>query len=183
MRPRFDVVPNLFTSDECDFIIKTGRKNLKDASFGNQKERWFPSLQRRSKVSWFSNGSNPEIDVLIQRAIAAMVETSQFHHGIVCNEYEDVQFTEYRTLGHYGMHKDVSITGPYRLISATIELSPKGSYIGGGLSINSMFKEKDIKADQGSMVVFPSILDHKAKTVFWGKRNSLVLWGQYRDDT
>ena len=69
----------------------------------------------------------------------------------------------------------------HRVISATIELSPKGSYKGGGLWLDTS-NVKNVKTERGTAVVFPSIIRHKAKTVWWGTRNSLVFWGQFRDD-
>lgn len=182
MRPRIDIVPQVISPDDCDYIIEVGRQRLEKAAFGGMERRVFPSLTRKSKVSWFIPGHSPKVDGIIQNVINAIQEVCDREHNIFCNFFEHVQFTEYPILGHYASHKDLSIEGPHRLISATVELSPKGSYVGGGLFINSMDTNRHIKTERGTAVIFPSILDHRAKTVWWGVRNSLVFWGQYKDD-
>ena len=181
LRPRVDILPKVFTPDECDALIDFGRANLQTATFGGHDKKWIKSLTRRSQVSWFQPKQNELVDKLLARAKHQIIEIARKQHRVAINWFESVQFTEYPILGHYKNHMDVGLGRHHRVISATIELSPKGSYIGGGLWLDAS-NVKNVKTERGTAVVFPSIMRHKAKTVWWGKRNSLVFWGQFRDD-
>lgn len=179
MRPIYSVVENILTDDECDLIIKEQSPSLEQAGFNNQENMFFPALKRNSKISWIRQGS--KLDSLIHKLLFVMSDVAYKQHGVTVNWFEPVQFTEYKILGRYGYHHDVSpnTSDPCRLISASVELSPS-SYIGGGLAFDIDTNVPDPPKKRGSMVVFPSILKHKAKTVWLGKRCSLVLWGHYK---
>lgn len=181
MRPRVDIIPQLFTPEECDMLIDFGRMNLQTAKFGNYENKRIPSLTRRSLVSWLKPNDDPKVDALLNKAKRAIIQVAMKQHKVAVNWFEHVQFTEYPILGHYKSHMDVGMSRHHRIISATIELSPKGSYRGGGLWLDAA-NAKHVKTERGTAVVFPSLMRHKAKTVWWGTRNSLVFWGQFRDD-
>ncbi len=181
LRPRTDIIPRVFSPEECDALIDFGRVGLETATFGGHQKKWIKSLTRRSKVSWFRPNQNEYIDKLLAKAKWQIIKVAKDQHRVAINWFEHVQFTEYPILGHYKNHMDVGLDKHHRVISATIELSPKGSYKGGGLWLDTS-NVKNVKTERGTAVVFPSIIRHKAKTVWWGTRNSLVFWGQFRDD-
>jgi hypothetical protein len=76
------------------------------------------------------------------------------------------------------------LVGKVRKISMTVNLNPPGAYEGGNLKFDFGFhvpKEmrfvecEDIRP-QGSIIVFPSFLDHCVTPITRGVRYSLVLW-------
>ena len=78
---------------------------------------------------------------------------------------------------------DPRMVGKVRKISVTINLSPPDSYEGGNLKFDfgphtdgNRYQEVSEARDQGSIVVFPSFLDHTITPITKGKRYSLVLW-------
>jgi PKHD-type hydroxylase len=76
------------------------------------------------------------------------------------------------------------MVGKVRKLSLTINLNSPGDYEGGNLKFDfgmhcekeNRFHECEEIRPQGSMVVFPSFVDHCVTPVTKGTRYSLVLW-------
>lgn len=177
MRPIWTQVANVLTPEECKEIVDACKPLAKTAKFKNEnKYGIFSKIKRNSKVTWITQGST--LDPLIQKVFFVIAQQALKQHGVLLNNFEAVQFTEYGMLGHYNTHRDVGDTGDYRLISASVQLSPPNTYIGGDLWIDT---DNDLQPtkDQGSVIIFPSILKHAVKPVWHGTRHSLVFWGQF----
>jgi PKHD-type hydroxylase len=77
---------------------------------------------------------------------------------------------------------DHKMVGKNRKISMTINLNAPGAYEGGNLKFDfgqhalTQFHEVEEIRPQGSIIVFPSFLDHCVTPVTKGTRYSLVLW-------
>jgi PKHD-type hydroxylase len=78
---------------------------------------------------------------------------------------------------------DHKMVGKIRKISMTLNLNTPGDYDGGNLKFdfghhaeNSRFHECDEIRPQGSLIVFPSFVDHCVTPITRGTRYSLVLW-------
>lgn len=78
---------------------------------------------------------------------------------------------------------DPNMVGKIRKLSVTINLSPPGSYTGGNLKFDygphadgNRFHECEEIRPQGSMIIFPSFIDHTVTPISEGTRYSLVLW-------
>lgn len=83
-----------------------------------------------------------------------------------------------------GYVTDPSMVGKIRKISMTINLNGPGEYEGGNLKFDygmhtnreARFHECEEIRPQGSIIVFPSFVDHCVTPVTSGTRYSLVLW-------
>ncbi len=95
-------------------------------------------------------------------------ELNGFHEGL--------QIAEYRPPGgHYVWHNDF---GPgifsTRKLSMSVQLSDADEYEGGELEF--MDSSEPAPKDIGSLIVFPSYMQHRVKPVTSGVRRSLVAW-------
>lgn len=83
-----------------------------------------------------------------------------------------------------GYTTDPKLIGKVRKISMTVNLNAPGEYEGGNLKFDfGMHTEKEARfheceeiRPQGSIIVFPSFLDHCVTPILSGTRYSLVLW-------
>ena len=105
---------------------------------------------------------------------------------------ESMQITRYKKGGFYGFHKDGQadhlaaydnpgnpfMHGHVRKISMSIILN--GNFEGGAFEFASYNKEKcvitPIEAEAGSVIVFPSAMEHRVAPITKGVRYSLVVW-------
>ena len=92
----------------------------------------------------------------------------------------DVQFTEYNGEENefYSWHSDNDWTadrGYDRKISVVIQLSDPDDYEGGEFQFRHLQAPEGFKK-RGSVLTFPSYLEHQVTTVTEGTRYSLVTW-------
>jgi len=176
MIPAYCLLPGVLAPVECQQIIDAGQKNLKEAhvmSGEAEKEK------RRGKVSWFARDEQSEMNFLMQKCVDAFGDCVLTSFGVKLGTFEPIQFSHYEAGDFYEWHYD-SHLNPHlapRHFSATIELSDPADYEGGGLEFHSIRNPKPEKK-QGNMIIFPSMLLHRALKVNSGVRHSLVIWGR-----
>jgi len=99
--------------------------------------------------------------------------------GYSFNSQENTQFGRYKSTdeGHYDWHMDAGPpqNGIQRKLSISILLSDPSDFEGGELQFKGMEDQK-ILTKQGSIVVFPSFIEHKVTPVTKGVRYSAVTW-------
>lgn len=111
---------------------------------------------------------------------------------------EDLQYTEYSKNQFYNWHADGSsdnfgvytkkdnvgdaLIGKVRKISMTMNLSDEKDYKGGDFEIDfgpyvkNRFQVINEIKTQGSLIFFPSFVNHRITRVISGTRKSLVMW-------
>ena len=95
-----------------------------------------------------------------------------------------IQHTEYNKGSFYSWHQDSFLgeakQGMYeRKLSFTVQLSDSDAYTGGDLEfmdIPSMPEVKEKLRQRGTVIVFPSFLQHRVTEVTEGQRHALVGW-------
>lgn len=79
--------------------------------------------------------------------------------------------------GQYGDHVDNALMGGERTdVSFTLFLSPPDTYDGGELTICDRLEERQVKLQQGEVVVYPSTTLHRVEPVTRGARVVVVGW-------
>ena len=182
MRPDYYILQDILDKNEIDFITKEGMKNLEKATTFASRGTLKIDFKRRNKVAWFHKDENKDLDKILNRIVDVLFGVSKDIYNQELNNVESIQFTHYKFLNYYKYHIDSSAwpETPNRVISATIELTNPKDYIGGGLQFkNHAFSKPTLKS--GTMIVFPSLMIHKALPVYFGVRNSLVLWAGLED--
>jgi PKHD-type hydroxylase len=97
----------------------------------------------------------------------------------------EIQYTTYYgdAHGRYDWHCDTfwaNSTTYDRKISIVIQLSDSKDYEGGDFEIDHRYPQfpKEAIRDKGSVLVFPSFINHRVTPVTSGTRKSLVAWIQ-----
>jgi PKHD-type hydroxylase len=116
---------------------------------------------------WHKDGFSDE-NGIYKRYIHGVTETPLKENGNLPSGWTDIP----------------NMVGKVRKISMTINLNAPGEYEGGNLKFDfgmhtdkeNRFHECEEIRPQGSMIVFPSFIDHCVTPVTSGTRYSLVLW-------
>jgi PKHD-type hydroxylase len=131
---------------------------------------------RSSKVVFLSE------QVKVREVLYSFVcQANRSAFGVDITHVGDIQYTEYdaKENGHYDWHQDVNWFDEIsfqRKLSIVVQLSDPIEYEGGDFLFKGLdpmpveFKRK------GSVLVFPSYLEHKVEPVTKGIRKSLVAW-------
>jgi len=170
--------PKAIPKNLCQFIISEGlnapkQKGLVGAYEGENRD----SNLRKSdivfmKQPWIKNIATP----YVHRANKLAGWNFDLSYP------ENLQFTIYGKDQFYDWHVDgyeePDVDNSIRKLSMTIILSDNKDYSGGQFMFNLQHKPVECKEvrEQGSIVVFPSHVEHMVKPVTKGTRYSLVLW-------
>lgn len=130
---------------------------------------------RRSRIAWLSDNEK------IKSLMLPYIHQAKDIMGIDVSDDCEVQFTEYYAAegGKYDWHHDVDWnngSGMDRKLSLTVQLSSPDEYEGGGFEFNEVEQPPEWYKDQGTVLVFPSYLQHRVLPVTAGVRRSLVAW-------
>ncbi len=150
--------------------------NTNEASTFNADGNLEISKIRKSRVAWLTDNQHV-LDMLYNFVDAA--NRNAFHVSIY--KQADIQYTEYLGSegGHYSWHHDIDWNrndGLDRKISVTVQLSDPSEYEGGGFLFNETQGPDESCKQKGTVLVFPSYLQHAVEPVTRGIRRSLVAW-------
>tara|TARA_B000000532_G_C18614149_1_gene296855 strand:+ start:44 stop:562 length:519 start_codon:yes stop_codon:yes gene_type:complete len=165
----FYTVPDVLTSTDCDEIInyctdKCEPSNVTDGSKPNV---------RNSVNTFFAPDELP----ITKKVLDCVVQVCHEIFNFPVTNVEPIQYAEYTEGMYYDSHVDSGETLELdRDISVSVFLTPRDEYEEGNLSFWYPNGWVDVNEQQGSLVVFSSMLPHKVKKVEKGKRSSLVLW-------
>lgn len=99
--------------------------------------------------------------------------------GYSLGSQEQTQLGRYKSTdeGHYDWHMDSSPpqNGIQRKLSCVILLNDPSEFEGGVLQFKGM-EDRNVLDKQGSIIVFPSFIEHKVTPVTKGVRYSAVTW-------
>ncbi len=161
--------PRVFSAEQCDALMELAAQQ---PSAEATTDRPVADL-RDSKVAWLQ--PSPQTEWLFAQLQAALAQVNR-HYGFALNGfYEGAQIATYTRGGHYGWHMDIG-QGIYgnRKLSMSLQLSDEGDYDGGELQFRA--RTEPVLRERGSLIVFPSFLEHRVTPVTRGKRVSLVSW-------
>jgi PKHD-type hydroxylase len=187
-------IPEALTPQQCDGIQLLGASAQQDEGFhfGDQVGH------RDSQISWIYD--EPTSDLICAWMRQANTEARWYFD---LDLPEAIQYTRYSTGGQYDWHIDgnsdghaarhlvaevaapipLNITpfpqfqGTVRKLSATVNLSNPDDYEGGELQIRC-YDQMHIfnDAPRGSIIVFPSFMEHRVSPITSGERHSAVVW-------
>lgn len=179
MRNAWEVWTGGLTAEECDAIVKRGRSYPEQAAtIGFDDTKRDDRGYRSSRIRWLDATKDQDIVSRLMQFVHASNRTN-FGFDLVA-PYE-LQFTEYHgtASGHYDWHQDVWLESPApfaRKLSVVIQLSDPAEYEGGDFEFFGLQAPGAAFAPRGSVLVFPSFLQHRVLPVSKGLRRSLVTW-------
>jgi len=175
------------THEICQKLIKLGEGKWKQAqTFGSENENIEHdlSISRKSDVVWIEE---QWVYNLIWEFMLAANERAGWKYEITAAEspqltrYKETEFYAWHADG-IGSHNDVYHEpdnkfrhGNTRKLSMSIILN--SDFEGGDFEIRDLDDENKVpKLQEGSVIVFPSFINHRVTPVTEGTRYSLVSW-------
>ena len=170
------------THEACQKIINLGEEKWNQAqTLGSENENTEHdlSISRKSDVVWITD---QWVYDLIWPLMLDSNEQAEWKYDI--DAAESCQLTRYTKGGFYswhrdgiGSHREVNnepnnkfLHNNARKLSMSIILND--DFEGG----NFEFSREQLELPKGSVIVFPSFIDHRVAPVTKGKRYSLVVW-------
>ena len=169
--------------ETCQKLINLGEGKWNQATTFKTRSEKNPSADvRKSDVVWINE---KWVYDLIYNYLIAANDMGEWKYNI--SGAEDCQVTRYTKDGYYSWHMDgigshkeafnypgnKSLHGNVRKLSMTIILN--SDFEGGDFEIRRC-NEQIPKLEEGTVIVFPSFLEHRVAPVTEGIRYSLVSW-------
>jgi len=170
----------LLDSKTCEELIIEGKKIPKTAGYIGNNHTVDTNI-RDSEIAWVHHDNEGFRD-LWKFVDQKFEEANANAFGVDTRICESMQFTTYHSQrkGHYNWHTDVfweSNNVMDRKLSMVIQLTRPEEYQGGELELDVLHgPDKDRLKEQGTVIVFPSFVQHRVLPVFAGTRHSLVVW-------
>lgn len=169
---------NAFTASECSAIISLGLQKLEQAKIASGEVE---NKTRSSKVNFLFPSEETKWVFERIKEVTDNVNDRLFHFDLCY--FPNMQFTSYSAGDYYDWHMDL-IPGKTqqlfaRKLSLSVVLSDPVEYEGGELEINRYADDSceiALKPEQGTVVFFPSFIQHRVTEVTKGVRYSLVIW-------
>lgn len=139
---------------------------------------------RKSEIRWI-NPNDYQSKFIVDMLWYFAKEANRSAFGFDIDYLPDIQFTKYSAdeNGKYDWHCDTFWANPStydRKISLVIQLTDPSEYDGGDFQLDPQYPALPAAAlrDKGSVIAFPSFLNHRVTPVTRGVRRSLVSWIQ-----
>lgn len=183
MKANWQMWESYFSKEICEQIVKEALVlPAKNAEIGFEFSKVSKEV-RRSKVRWIERHTQ-NLRWLIEELEHLVQVANRNAFGVDVTRLFELQFTEYdgQDQGYYDWHNDVNwddYRTTHRKLSVVVQLSDPSTYKGGNFEMQTLHleppKPEPLKK-QGSVLVFPSFLQHKVNPVTTGIRHSLVGW-------
>ena len=173
-RDNWQLFEAALTDELCQNIIENfSTLPVADGTTFNSDATW-----RNSKVRWV-NGEQGLKSILMPYIHEA---NGNAFNVDISGLISEMQFTEYSEeyAGKYKLHHDINWQNARnfdRKLSMVVQLSDPSDYEGGLLSFSEVTNpvQKSLQK-RGSIIIFPSYLQHAVSEVTKGTRYSLVCW-------
>jgi PKHD-type hydroxylase len=161
-------------SEVCDIAVKEFELiEPMDAAMGETGEN-VSHFHRNTSVR-FAEQDNWFGGILYEHVLKANV-TNQWDYEI--SFHENIQYAKYGVNQHYNWHVDnFPLSGkPFeRKITAICLLNDPSEFEGGEFQVK-LYQEYSAPLEKGSIIAFPSMLEHRVTPVTSGLRISATLW-------
>ena len=165
----------------CNTIIELGKElEQKEALTGDSTIQGINDEEiRKTKLGWFEK--DIWLDNLLEVYLMKANVSAQWN--FILKNSQKIQFATYEKGDHYTWHRD---SGPnqtedhYRKLTITTTLSDPNTYKGGDFNLKHFTNEAIIFPETlnkaGSIIVFPSLLQHRVLPVTKGTKYSITKW-------
>ena len=165
---------NAVPPELCDMILAE-RQAMSDAPAGvGINNETAPDGLRKTSIAWAPRNHWLE-GIMLNNMFYANRETNwNLDFGV---HTEQVQLAKYETGHFYDWHKDtffLTDAPTCRKLTSLALLNDHSEFSGGDFQIQNVRETINLK--KGSVIVFPSYLDHRATEVTAGTRYSAALW-------
>lgn len=171
----FTYYQGLLSKYEIDDILNfwDEEQTIKATISGDEK---YNDELRKSSVMFIEN--TPKNDWIYQKlASIAITSNNQRYWFDLLGFHQELQLTRYSEGDFFDWHLDFGAGEiSARKLSITVQLSDPKDYEGGNLQFMINQKVVDAPREKGTIIVFPSFINHRVTPITKGTRQSIVGW-------
>lgn len=175
------VCDNVFTPQELDRIERHG-DSLVQQSAALAGEDWAAPEREAARIRITRTAALapvPDIRWLYDRMQGVIRKVNQQVYKFEISGFaENFQYTVYHGSegGHYDWHIDWGLKQVQRKLSASLQLTDPSTYEGCDLQFHGMREIETAPRDRGTVIIFPSFIQHRVTPCTKGIRKAVVVW-------
>lgn len=179
--PGFIVADNLFDDNELATITKycEAKKTLNSEVFDRGTSTSAIELRKSKTAFHFPNQDN---QWFFEKSLTVFERINRDFFGFDLIGYDSFQYTVYNESDFYIWHTDLPFGYPLngesffiRKLSASLILND--DFTGGEFEVmDEPLNPKRIGTGKGTMIFFPSFINHQVNKIITGTRKSIVFW-------
>jgi PKHD-type hydroxylase len=171
----FWVYPGVISGVLCDYMVKSAPwKDKYSAELSKDNKNLFVDDDIRKTEVTFTNPYTP-LGCMLQTYTNLANKEAGWNFDIT--DFEQIQIGKYEDGGHYDWHIDSftpDAANKQRKLSAVAFLSDPDTYEGGVFEFKIAALPE--KMPKGTLIVFPSVLEHRVTAVDDGIRYTAACW-------
>lgn len=169
-------IENFFSSDEIAQILSTFEAKEKTAAEVAHERSNQPEL-RKSTVTSIQPDDESHAHHIYKLAQLAIQINQQRYGFELSGIYEPLQIAQYGVEDFFDWHTDFGNgSASNRKLSLSVQLSDSTEYEGGHLQFQINQNQVNAPKSAGTVVIFPSFVQHRVTPITNGVRKSLVAW-------
>jgi PKHD-type hydroxylase len=165
---------NVIDKKTCEYLVSSiDWSDATDGAVGDEQGYKVNEMKRKTKVVWKEPMS--VFGCIAATYILNANKSADWNFNLT--HMNSVQVGKYSEGSFYDWHNDLKIdknNDDQRKLSLSLVLSDPSDYEGGDLELSGATEQP--KIGQGSIIVFPSLIDHRVTPVTKGTRYSMVAW-------
>lgn len=169
-------IEHYFSNKECDTIIDLFKKKQSLQAQVSDEGIHVPEL-RKSMVCAIEPNNEEYQGLIVKLAQLAIQVNAQKYQFELSGIYEPLQIAKYGVNDLFDWHSDFSMgDASTRKLSLSVQLSSPSDYEGGDLQIMKNTQVINTPRTRGTVIIFPSFVQHRVTPITNGERMSFVAW-------
>ena len=174
---KYQTTKQFLSNHQCKFLLKNVKPKLNFESAATGQSSTSDKTIRDSNICFIPIDMFPAIKEQLHTHLINMVKIKGYELNF---DDELLQFTEYKTDGHYRWHEDSS-KEMYSDRYCSLVMQLNDDYEGGELQLKEFDNDGNeniitLEKGEGNLFVFLSSITHRVTTITYGTRYSLVSW-------
>lgn len=166
---------NAIPKEICEYVIQsTDWGNAEDGTVyaKESNNQVVDGKIRKTNVVWVSQMTI--MGCIANQYIKAANQSANWN--FIVDSLEEIQLGQYEVGGHYDWHKDTFAPVENKQRKLSISMLLNDDFEGGEFEFKDLGNTQQPKMEQGSIIVFPSYLEHRVNPITKGTRFSSVTW-------
>lgn len=162
------------SSEKCDALIQENNSQISDKASMGIDGNEFNEIHRNTAIKFLPF----DHEFSTQMFEFAYTANQECKWDYQINHREAVQFARYGVNQHYNWHTDtfpLSGSDTDRKLTIVVLLNDPSEFEGGDFQVR-LYNDYTAPLKKGSMIAFPSILEHRVVPVTSGIRYSATMW-------
>jgi PKHD-type hydroxylase len=184
--PAIEIFPSILDDQTVDWILSIENNGFRKGQIGQSGHEREDLEYRSVNASSINTYEQPKLVSMIRHFVDVFNSSNYCYDVCGINQIDSLHYTPG---GRYNLHQD-NAPWPERVqrkFSVIVQLTDSSEYTGGDLWIplvdeRATPEQLTMRREKGTVIIFPSWLEHQISPLESGERRSIVAWATGKGD-